>query len=76
MVGSCEHDNEPCSYVKGGEFLDKQNDYLLLKKGSIFKGHTVPFSGVMYRLNCSLLVSIEICKKICFFPFSPHDGTK
>jgi hypothetical protein len=32
VVGSCEYGNEPLHSTKGRELLDKQNDYLLLKK--------------------------------------------
>jgi len=32
VAGSCEHGNEPSGPIKGGEFLDKLSDYLLLKK--------------------------------------------
>jgi len=27
MTGSCEHDNEPSSSIKGGELLDYLSDY-------------------------------------------------
>jgi hypothetical protein len=31
VAGSCEHSSEPSGSVKGGVFLDKLSDYLLLK---------------------------------------------
>jgi len=31
VAGSCEHDNKPLGYVKGGELLDQLSDYRLLK---------------------------------------------
>jgi hypothetical protein len=34
QADSCEYDNEPSGFVKGGEFLDQLSDYQLLKKDS------------------------------------------
>jgi hypothetical protein len=34
VARSCEHSNEPSGFIKGGEFLYKPSDCLLLKKAS------------------------------------------
>jgi hypothetical protein len=34
LGGSCEHDNDSLSFIKGKEFLDQMSDYQLLKKAS------------------------------------------
>jgi hypothetical protein len=33
-LGSCEHGNEPSGSITGGGFLDRLNDYQLLKTNS------------------------------------------
>jgi hypothetical protein len=32
VADSCEHGNEPSGFIKGGEFLERLSDYLLLMK--------------------------------------------
>jgi hypothetical protein len=34
VVGSCDHGDEPSGSIKGGELLDQQSDYHLLKENS------------------------------------------
>jgi hypothetical protein len=35
VAGCCEYSNEPLGYMKGAGFLDKLNNYHLLKKDSV-----------------------------------------
>jgi hypothetical protein len=47
VVGSCEHGNEPLSFIKGGEFIDQLSDYELFKKDSSSLLHGVSYFHVI-----------------------------
>jgi hypothetical protein len=51
MSGSCEQDNEPSDFVKGGEFLYQMNDCQFFKKDSGFSSFPgLCFIGRMWQV--------------------------